>query len=441
MTSPMERTRYRIGQLWAFRSSAAGIEHVLQILGVEEHPRYGIFCYVNCKFDPPIREGNNFCENLRLAFTAKALDRSVTTLVEERAPLPFSWRTSGEFRVRPDQWSDPLGFVIEERTVDEAVADLVKSRAEERTQRLQEQEHEQPQPERPLIVQAIEHDNLDTVRKLLDADPDLVNKPISDPNEDASGSPLCYAAQKGRVEIARLLIQRGADVNWSGYGGMRPLHYAAAHGHPEVARLLIDHGADIEVGGPYNTPLQAAAKGMVETGCTAVLAMLEERGAKLDLHTAIYLGRTDWVRDYFHQNPDALSRVPFHESLIQDVIAWIDRRLWQETEDKTNREAIATIIREGRDLVEFLLDRGADPNADSPLVSAVQLPDPAIAELLLQRGADPRDQDTAMFILEAAPTEEMRALLRRFGAQDNPYSYEDPLQAFRRVLGGGDSTR
>jgi len=57
---------------------------------------------------------------------------------------------------------------------------------------------------------------------------------------------LLAAAEYGHLEICRLLIDKGADIEAKGWEGMTPLHYAAANGHIEIARLLCDHGADIE---------------------------------------------------------------------------------------------------------------------------------------------------------------------------------------------------
>ncbi len=52
----------------------------------------------------------------------------------------------------------------------------------------------------------------------------------------------------GSPEIAALLIEWGAETdaveNWY---GMTPLHYAAEKGLAELARVLIDHGADLAV--------------------------------------------------------------------------------------------------------------------------------------------------------------------------------------------------
>jgi ankyrin repeat protein len=47
-----------------------------------------------------------------------------------------------------------------------------------------------------------------------------------------------------RVELTRLLLDRGANVNAAQEGGFTPLHAAAQHGDAELARLLLDRGAD-----------------------------------------------------------------------------------------------------------------------------------------------------------------------------------------------------
>jgi hypothetical protein len=57
-------------------------------------------------------------------------------------------------------------------------------------------------------------------------------------------TPLMAAAEAGRSATVDLLIAHGADVNASSSSGWSPLHHAAWSDHPEIAKTLIDHGAD-----------------------------------------------------------------------------------------------------------------------------------------------------------------------------------------------------
>ena len=48
----------------------------------------------------------------------------------------------------------------------------------------------------------------------------------------------------GHLEVARLLLQCGEDVNCADGRGDTALHDAAYFDHLEIAKLLIEHGAD-----------------------------------------------------------------------------------------------------------------------------------------------------------------------------------------------------
>ncbi len=74
---------------------------------------------------------------------------------------------------------------------------------------------------------------------------------------DQDESPLMMAALKGQLDMARRLIERGADVNKTGW---TPLHYAATGGHLEIIQLLLDNYAYIDAESPNgSTPLMMAA--------------------------------------------------------------------------------------------------------------------------------------------------------------------------------------
>lgn len=84
------------------------------------------------------------------------------------------------------------------------------------------------------LFQAIEAGDAGKVRDLFStSSPPDVHKP------NAQGmTPLLLAAQKGKADIAEMLLQRGANVDEPGPDKNTALHYAAQHGHMEVVRLL-----------------------------------------------------------------------------------------------------------------------------------------------------------------------------------------------------------
>ena len=101
----------------------------------------------------------------------------------------------------------------------------------------------------------------------------LVNAPKIDFNQlNASGeSPLMLAALNGQLDLSEKMVQKGADVNKTGW---TPLHYAASNGHVPVIKLLLENHAYIDAESPNgSTPLMMAGMyGSVE----AVKLLLEE---------------------------------------------------------------------------------------------------------------------------------------------------------------------
>ena len=74
-------------------------------------------------------------------------------------------------------------------------------------------------------------------------------------------TPLNWAALKGHVEIARLLLQNGAEVNVRDSLDRTPLHYAALFGHVDILHLLVENGADLEAqNNPGERALHIAAR-------------------------------------------------------------------------------------------------------------------------------------------------------------------------------------
>jgi ankyrin repeat protein len=97
-----------------------------------------------------------------------------------------------------------------------------------------------------LLTLAVKHHQLDIVRLLLDLGADVDERTVLEELEDPTytwGMPLWHAALAGNLEIARLLLDRGADPNANVYASGWPLRNAWHHGHEAVRRLLLDRGA------------------------------------------------------------------------------------------------------------------------------------------------------------------------------------------------------
>lgn len=74
-------------------------------------------------------------------------------------------------------------------------------------------------------------------------------------------TPLLYAARDGRPEVARLLVEAGADVELAEANGIRPLLMAVLNDHLDVARYLLTAGADVNADDFWGrTPLWAAVE-------------------------------------------------------------------------------------------------------------------------------------------------------------------------------------
>ena len=97
---------------------------------------------------------------------------------------------------------------------------------------------------RPALHRAVTLDRREIVKRLLDkgADPAVRSQDKGSGHEDETA--LLQAAFWGRLEVAEMLVKRGAKVNARAANDIVPLHEAARMGHLELARLLLKHGAD-----------------------------------------------------------------------------------------------------------------------------------------------------------------------------------------------------
>lgn len=102
-------------------------------------------------------------------------------------------------------------------------------------------------------------------------------------------SPLMMAALKGRLDTAKALIAKGAEVNKTGW---TPLHYAATGGHVALIKLLLEEHAFIDPESPNKTtPLMMAA----QYGSEDAVKLLLEEGAEPQLKNHLGLSAIDFA--------------------------------------------------------------------------------------------------------------------------------------------------
>jgi uncharacterized protein len=100
---------------------------------------------------------------------------------------------------------------------------------------------------------------------------------------------LRRAVQTNHVEVVRVLLEAGADVEKpDDEDGLTPLMEAANFNHPDVARVLLEHGADVNArSGNGATALMYGVSGLCgdfETPSPEdVVAVLLEKGADVNV--------------------------------------------------------------------------------------------------------------------------------------------------------------
>jgi ankyrin repeat protein len=159
------------------------------------------------------------------------------------------------------------------------------------------------------LVDAIHTGEVDRVRELVTENQGLASARLVD-EKGGSGTPLHAATDwpgyfPNGPQIVSILIGAGADPNGAVEGSWHaetPLHWAASSDDVEVARALIDGGANIEAIGASlggGTPLDDA----VGYGCWQVARLLVEREALADLGNAAGLGMMSRVGELLSDDP------------------------------------------------------------------------------------------------------------------------------------------
>ena len=200
--------------------------------------------------------------------------------------------------------------------------------------------------ERELLV-ASQRGDLKKVKALIAAGADVK---LADPGPREKGRTALHWAAGGteynrngkHLDVARLLLAHGADVNAKADGGYTPLHVAAGLNQVDIVRWLLDNGADVDAKDRRATPLEAA----VLQGHEAVVAVLLERKPRLGGVLQVY----QLMGTYYPQHTAILRRLLDAGADVNEV-------------DERGATPIAYVARRSEDAVVLLLTRGADLSA------------------------------------------------------------------------------
>jgi hypothetical protein len=174
---------------------------------------------------------------------------------------------------------------------------------------------------------------------------------------------MLMAARTNRRDLVELLLDLGMDVDVADAGDVRALNVAAGNGAIEVMKLLIERGADIDKPTKhYGGPLGFAG----HFGQRAAAEILAPRSR--DVHNLVWLGMKQRLRELFAAEPELANLVHFRGGLTP---------LFTLPPDEPT----------ALDMAKFLLDHGADPSfrgkeGDTPADAARKRGFASVAELL-----------------------------------------------------------
>jgi len=128
----------------------------------------------------------------------------------------------------------------------------------------------------PLHIECLRNDSI-ALKKLIESGEHDVND-----TDQCGRTALHIAAKEGNETCARLLVNAGADIHiQTNEFGIKPMHNSCGHsrGHLEIFRMLIEKGADVNEAEPLGwTPLMRACMSRNKK----LVQLLLDNGARTD---------------------------------------------------------------------------------------------------------------------------------------------------------------
>nr|XP_040037967.1 ankyrin-2b isoform X4 [Gasterosteus aculeatus aculeatus] len=229
----------------------------------------------------------------------------------------------------------------------------------------------------PALHIAARKDDTKSAALLLqnDHNADVQSKMMVNRTTESGFTPLHIAAHYGNVNVATLLLNRGAAVDFTARNGITPVHVASKRGNTNMVALLLDRGSQID-GKTRDglTPLHCAAR----SGHDRAVELLLERGAPLLARTKNGLSPLHMAAQGDHV--ECVKHLLLHKAPVDDV-----------TLDYLTALHVAAHCGHYR-VTKLLLDKRANPNARAlngftPLHIACKKNRVKVMELLVKYGA------------------------------------------------------
>uniref|UniRef100_A0A8C2D3G2 Ankyrin 2 n=1 Tax=Cyprinus carpio TaxID=7962 RepID=A0A8C2D3G2_CYPCA len=229
----------------------------------------------------------------------------------------------------------------------------------------------------PALHIAARKDDTKSAALLLqnDHNADVQSKMMVNRTTESGFTPLHIAAHYGNVNVATLLLNRGAAVDFTARNGITPLHVASKRGNTNMVHLLLDRGAQIDAKTRDGlTPLHCAAR----SGHDTAVELLLERGAPMLARTKNGLSPLHMAAQGDHV--ECVKHLLQHKAPVDDV-----------TLDYLTALHVAAHCGHYR-VTKLLLDKRANPNARAlngftPLHIACKKNRVKVMELLIKYGA------------------------------------------------------
>jgi ankyrin repeat protein len=229
-----------------------------------------------------------------------------------------------------------------------------------------------------------------------------------------SYTPLSVAAENGNIEMARLLLDNNADVNsTAGPRKFSNLMFAAAKGQAEMVEFLLEQGANVNAVADSSSDTRftsgvTALMMAVTSGNSQAVNYLLDQGADVNATGAWEITTS---RDINVQQAVTSARMAGMDmqEMVEDVTAQLLKKYPPESFFKP--PLLSAIEIGNNELVEILLERGADPNwiyiakgsdwawplvpGMNPLMYAAYRGEVKAMELLISKGLGVNAKDNA----------------------------------------------